>query len=195
VRSSTTSLAKQPFLIHNLPYKFHFFGFRKEIYFLFLYRARLSALRLTTKLEVQVSVRKSLSDMVAELYSQAPGSLFVAFCYSQVEVFYPRLYPGLCWDHDSEIMLYYTSVYNWTVFYSGLSSVTWIMFMRGTNNFCKRYIKWTHNENVVFCQPVCSIYDIKRILIKLFKIKFEIPGFQGRKTFMLFFWVATSLAS
>jgi hypothetical protein len=47
------------------------------------YRARSSALRLTSNLEDQVSVFMCPSDRVAQLYPQAPGSLFVAFYDSQ----------------------------------------------------------------------------------------------------------------
>jgi hypothetical protein len=47
------------------------------------YRARSSALRPTLNLEDQVSVFMSPRDMVAQLYPQAPGTLFVAFYDSQ----------------------------------------------------------------------------------------------------------------
>jgi hypothetical protein len=47
------------------------------------YRVRSSALRQTPNLEDQVSVFMSLCDRVAQLYPQAPGSLFVAFYDSQ----------------------------------------------------------------------------------------------------------------
>jgi hypothetical protein len=49
----------------------------------FFYRARLSALCPTLNLEDQVSVFMSPSNKVAQLYPQAPGSLFVAFYVSQ----------------------------------------------------------------------------------------------------------------
>jgi hypothetical protein len=48
-----------------------------------LNRSRPSALLQTPNLENQVSVCMSPSDGVAQLYRQAPGSLFVAFYYSQ----------------------------------------------------------------------------------------------------------------
>jgi hypothetical protein len=51
------------------------------------YKARSSALRPTPNLEEQVPVFMSPSDRVAQLYPQAPGSLFVAFYVSQVELF------------------------------------------------------------------------------------------------------------
>jgi hypothetical protein len=49
----------------------------------FVYRPRATALRPTPNLEDQVSVFMSLSGRVAQLYSPAPGSLFVAFYNSQ----------------------------------------------------------------------------------------------------------------
>jgi hypothetical protein len=55
---------------------FHFFGFFTTINF---YRARSSALRPTSNMEHQVHVFMSRSDRVAQLYPQAPDSLFVAF--------------------------------------------------------------------------------------------------------------------
>jgi hypothetical protein len=45
---------------------------------IFFYRASSSALRPTPNLEDRVSVFMSPSDKVAQLYPQAPGSLFVA---------------------------------------------------------------------------------------------------------------------
>jgi hypothetical protein len=47
------------------------------------YIARSQALRQTTNLEGHLSVSMSPSDRVAQLYPQAPGSLFVAFYDSQ----------------------------------------------------------------------------------------------------------------
>jgi hypothetical protein len=47
------------------------------------YRARSSALRPTSNLEDQVPVFMSPSDRVAQIYIQAPGSLFVAFYHTQ----------------------------------------------------------------------------------------------------------------
>jgi hypothetical protein len=52
---------------------------------IFFYRARSSALRPTPNLDCQVSVFMSPSDRMAQLYPQAPGSLFVAFYDSQGE--------------------------------------------------------------------------------------------------------------
>jgi hypothetical protein len=49
----------------------------------FFYRARLSALRPTPNMEDQVSVFMSSSDRLAQLYPQAPDSLFVVFYDSQ----------------------------------------------------------------------------------------------------------------
>jgi hypothetical protein len=46
-------------------------------------RARSSALRPTPNLEGQISVFMSPSDRVVQLYSQAPGSLFIVFYDSQ----------------------------------------------------------------------------------------------------------------
>jgi hypothetical protein len=48
------------------------------------YRARSSALLQTLNMEDQVPVFMSPSDTVAQLYPQAPGSLFVAFYGFQV---------------------------------------------------------------------------------------------------------------
>jgi hypothetical protein len=53
---------------------FHFFGFHDN----FFYIVRSSAFCPTPNLEEQVSVFMSPSDRVAQLYPQAPGSLFVA---------------------------------------------------------------------------------------------------------------------
>jgi hypothetical protein len=50
---------------------------------IFVYRARLSAMRPTPNLKDQTPVFMSLSDMVAQLYPQAPGSLFVTLYDSQ----------------------------------------------------------------------------------------------------------------
>jgi hypothetical protein len=58
---------------------FYFIGFRNNNF----YRARSSALPPTPNLEDQVPVFISPSDRVTQLYPQAPGSLFVAFCKSQ----------------------------------------------------------------------------------------------------------------
>jgi hypothetical protein len=61
------------------PSGFHF-GFRNNSFF---YRARSSDLHPTPNLEDQVPVFISPSDKVAQLYPQAPGSLFVAFYVSR----------------------------------------------------------------------------------------------------------------
>jgi hypothetical protein len=50
---------------------------------IFFYRAGSPALRPTSNPEDQVPVFMSPSERVAQLYPQAPGSLFVAFYYSQ----------------------------------------------------------------------------------------------------------------
>jgi hypothetical protein len=62
------------------PSDFYFFGFRTIICF---YNATSSALRRTPNLKDQSSVFLSPADRVAQLYLQAPGSLFLAFCHSQ----------------------------------------------------------------------------------------------------------------
>jgi hypothetical protein len=60
---------------------FHFSEFRNNIY-VFL-RARPSLLHPTPNLEDQVPVFMSPNERTAQLYSQAPGSLFFPFYYSQ----------------------------------------------------------------------------------------------------------------
>jgi hypothetical protein len=86
--SSSSSSAKQPFLSHILPYKilsdcirFSLLWISQEVFS--FYRARSSVLRQTPNLEQQVSVFMPPSDRVAQLYLQAPVSLFVAFYNSQ----------------------------------------------------------------------------------------------------------------
>jgi hypothetical protein len=59
---------------------FYLFGFRD---FFFFYRAKSSALSPTPNLQDQVPVFMSPTDSVAQLYPQAPGSLFVAAYKSQ----------------------------------------------------------------------------------------------------------------
>jgi hypothetical protein len=54
------------------PFDIHVSGFRN--------RARSSALHRTTNLEDQVAVFVSVSDRVAQLYTQAPSFLFFALC-------------------------------------------------------------------------------------------------------------------
>jgi hypothetical protein len=69
------------FLFCQVAPGFHFFGFRNNNYF--FNKARSSALRRTPNLEDQVPVFISPRDMVAQLWSQALGSLFVASYNSQ----------------------------------------------------------------------------------------------------------------
>jgi hypothetical protein len=83
--SSSSSLAKQPFLIYSLPQNilpnlavpswirsFLFWFYKSD----FFNDAWSSALRQTPNLENNISVYMSPSDRVSELYPQAPGSLF-----------------------------------------------------------------------------------------------------------------------
>jgi hypothetical protein len=59
---------------------FHLFGFRNSNFF--TWQVLQLCLQLTN-LENQVPVFMSASDMAAQLYPQAQGSLYVAFCHSQ----------------------------------------------------------------------------------------------------------------
>jgi hypothetical protein len=80
---TSSSLAEQPFLSHNLPQKIlpHFNCFSLlwiSQQYLSFYRSRSSALYPTPNLEGQV-LYLSPSDRMTHLYPQPPGSLFVAF--------------------------------------------------------------------------------------------------------------------
>jgi hypothetical protein len=83
---SSLSLAKQHFLSKSLlrifyliTSGFHFFEFRENI----ILHNRSSALRRTPTVVDKVPVFMFRSDKVAQLYSKAPGSLFIAFYDSQ----------------------------------------------------------------------------------------------------------------
>jgi hypothetical protein len=62
---------------------FHLVFSSLDLATIFFYRVRLSALHPIPNLEYQVSAFMSLSDSVAQLYPQAPGSIFVTFYDSQ----------------------------------------------------------------------------------------------------------------
>jgi hypothetical protein len=78
----------------------------------FFYEARSLALRPTPNLEDQVSVFMSSRHRVAQLYPQAPGSLFVAFYDSQGYGgdIRPRLHKGHYFTHLSVYVVYFRAM-------------------------------------------------------------------------------------
>jgi hypothetical protein len=85
------------------PFSSPFFVFRSNNG---VYGARSLALRPIQNPEDQVLIFMSPSDRVAHLYTQAPGSLFVAFYDSQSygEDILTRLHAGKCRKYDPEYL-------------------------------------------------------------------------------------------